>query len=96
MKRIAIVTGASSGLGKEFTKQISSPLFNKDSFDEIWIIARREDKLRELEKEINIDKKLVKSVPLDISGIEGAKKFRDFLESESCTTCRRPIPRESF
>ena len=83
MKRIAIVTGASSGLGKEFTKQISSSTFNKDSFDEIWIIARREDKLRELENEINTDKKLIKSVPLDICGREGAKRFRDYLESEN-------------
>ena len=44
--KIAIVTGASSGMGREFASQIES--FYKE-LDEIWVIARREDRLRELE-----------------------------------------------
>ena len=39
-KRIAIVTGASRGIGKEFVKQ----LLLKDP-DEIWAVARNEEKL---------------------------------------------------
>jgi Short-chain dehydrogenases of various substrate specificities len=39
--QIAIVTGASSGMGREFVKQIDK----KCRLDEIWIIARREDRL---------------------------------------------------
>lgn len=35
--RIAIVTGASSGLGREFVKQISE----REHLDEIWAVARR-------------------------------------------------------
>ena len=50
MKRIIVVTGASSGLGKEFVKQISQ----KESVDEIWAIARRTDRLNELAPDIDI------------------------------------------
>ena len=46
MKKIIVVTGASSGMGKEFVLQIS----RKVTVDEIWVIARSEDKLRELRR----------------------------------------------
>ena len=45
--KIAIVTGASSGLGKEFVKQI--PHLYKE-LDEIWVVARREDILNEIKE----------------------------------------------
>ena len=38
MKKIIVVTGASSGMGKEFVLQIS----RKVTVDEIWVIARSE------------------------------------------------------
>ncbi len=44
--KIVIVTGASSGLGREFVRQMES-LYKE--LDEIWIIARREDRLLEVE-----------------------------------------------
>ena len=44
MKNIAIVTGASSGLGKEFVRLITK----KRGIDEIWAIARNEQKLQRL------------------------------------------------
>lgn len=43
--KIAIVTGASSGIGKEFVKQIEH-LYKE--LDEIWVIARRRERLEEL------------------------------------------------
>lgn len=46
--KIAIVTGASSGMGREFVKQIGH--FYR-SLDEIWVIARREEHLKELQKQ---------------------------------------------
>lgn len=46
--KIAIVTGASSGLGREFVKQL--PYFYKN-LEEIWVIARRRDKLLALSEE---------------------------------------------
>lgn len=42
--KIAVVTGASSGMGKDFVLQI-----DKDEvFDEIWVIARRKERLEAL------------------------------------------------
>lgn len=81
MKKIAVITGASSGLGKEFTKQVSSKYF----FDEIWIIARREDKLKQLALEINSHNnfQVVRAVPMDICGKSGVEAFRSFLEAEN-------------
>lgn len=46
--KIAIVTGASSGMGCEFVKQIGRFYH---SLDEIWVIARRMDRLVELQEE---------------------------------------------
>ena len=42
--RIAIVTGASSGMGREFVRQLSEYV----TVDEIWAIARRREALEEL------------------------------------------------
>lgn len=80
MKNIAVITGASSGLGKEFTKQIASSY----NFDEIWIIARRQELLIELAQEINSKKQteLVRSYSMDISGKQGALNFKNLLKSE--------------
>lgn len=41
---IAVVTGASSGMGREFALQL-----DKENLDEIWILARRLNRLKELE-----------------------------------------------
>ncbi len=37
MKKTAIITGATGGLGREFLKQIL-----KEEIDEVWAIARNE------------------------------------------------------
>ncbi|MCQ2507440.1 MAG: SDR family NAD(P)-dependent oxidoreductase [Dorea sp.] len=49
--KIAVVTGASSGLGRAFAKGMVK--FDK-KLDEIWVIARREDRLLELKKELKL------------------------------------------
>ena len=49
--RIAIVTGASSGMGREFARQIPR-LYQ--SLDEIWLVARRTERLKELKEELPI------------------------------------------
>ena len=48
MKRIAIVTGASSGMGQWFARTASEYV----KFDELWIIARRADRLEALACEL--------------------------------------------
>ena len=47
--KVAIITGASSGMGQEFAKRLSS----FSNFEEVWLIARREDRLTELAKQLN-------------------------------------------
>ena len=49
--RIAIVTGASSGIGREFARQILRLYRN---LDELWVVARRTDRLKELERELGL------------------------------------------
>ncbi len=51
MGKIAIVTGASSGMGREFVRQI--PKLYKN-LDEIWVTARRTALLKELQEEVEI------------------------------------------
>lgn len=46
--KIAVVTGASSGMGAEFARRVCAD--SQFSFDEIWLIARREERLLELAK----------------------------------------------
>lgn len=89
MKKIAVITGASSGMGSEFALQIAE-LNNKNNFynisiDEIWIVARREEKLRELANKINEKRnfELARPVAMDISGKEGVHTFKEYLETEN-------------
>ena len=49
--RTAVVTGASSGLGREFVHQLG--YFYKN-LDEVWVIARRKDRLEALKKESRV------------------------------------------
>ena len=53
--KIAIVTGASSGLGTEFALEIEK---QRKDIEEIWLIARRADKLKEAASKIKTKTKL--------------------------------------
>jgi short-subunit dehydrogenase len=43
--KIAIITGASSGMGREFVYALDAD----EEFDELWVIARRRERLEELQ-----------------------------------------------
>ena len=73
--KIAIVTGASSGMGREFVRQ----LHKYAQPDMIWAIARRESALLELAKETDIP---VRPVVLDLSKAESFREFAALLEAE--------------
>nr|WP_307998415.1 SDR family NAD(P)-dependent oxidoreductase [uncultured Merdimonas sp.] len=49
--RIALVTGASSGMGREFVRQIPG-LYRH--LDEIWVSARRTERLKQLKEECSV------------------------------------------
>lgn len=86
MKKIAIITGASSGIGKCFSIEVAqeSLLYPKYKTDEIWLIARRIEKLEETKNEIQriSGHPTVRTINLDISGKDGAKGLAKLLESE--------------
>ena len=46
ISKTAVITGASAGLGREFVKEL---IKNYPEIDEIWLIARRYDKMKERE-----------------------------------------------
>jgi uncharacterized protein len=63
-KKIAIVTGASAGLGVEFAKQISAT----EGLDEVWLVARREDRLRALAESLGSTKAIPLALDLAAPG----------------------------
>jgi len=72
---IAVITGASSGMGKD-----TLLLLEKEyQFDEIWAIARREDKLLELQEHC---KTKIRAIPLDLSKDESYLAYAKMLEEE--------------
>ena len=70
----AIITGASSGMGREFVKMAAQ----RGDLDEIWVIARREDKLNELQKEVKVPLHIL---PLDLLKAESYERFQAELDS---------------
>lgn len=70
----AIITGASSGLGKEYAKQLSEMYKDIGSF---WLIARRKERLEELAEELGKDKCLC--LPLDLTSKTAFKELSDIL-----------------
>lgn len=74
MKRIAILTGATGGLGREFLKQILN-----EKIDEVWAIARNEEKLSELQKEYG---ERVIPMPIDLSEMQGIEQIKNLLDGK--------------
>lgn len=75
-KNVVIVTGASSGMGREFVHQLTDRAKN---LDEIWLIARRLDRLEELKEEINIPCIIIDE---DITQPHFTDRFRTVLSQE--------------
>lgn len=78
-KQVAIITGASGGLGKEFVKQVI------DDVDEIWAVGRNVQKLEGLKAEFGGEAaKGAKIVPLqmDLSDTKAFSKLSDKIKSE--------------
>ena len=71
--KIAIVTGASSGMGREFVRQLAGYV----KVDEVWVIARRENALNELKKECPYP---IRPVALDLCDPESFDRLSALLE----------------
>lgn len=77
MKKVAIITGASSGLGKQFVLQIAK---SHGFLDEIWVVARRSDRLLELG--VLVSNIVIRPIPLDLSKKESAVRIKRILAEE--------------
>ncbi len=75
--KIAVVTGASSGIGREFARQISQ---RYGKMDELWIIARRKERLQELEQELRLN---VRIFAMDLTNSNDMNQFKDYLKEYS-------------
>lgn len=74
---VAIITGASSGMGREFAVQIAQ---NYPSIHEFWIVARRRERLEELQEKLL--GRRVKILALDLSRQEGIDTLEKALAEE--------------
>ena len=72
---IAIVTGASSGMGREFVLQLSKYV----QVDQIWAIARRQDALEALKEQVEVP---VRPISLDLTREESFARVEQMLAEE--------------
>lgn len=72
---IAIITGASSGMGREFVLQLDAA----QQYDEIWVIARRRDRLEALAGEVRAK---LRPIALDLSAADAMDTYRTLLAEE--------------
>ena len=79
MKKIAIITGATGGIGREFVKQILP-----EELDEIWAVARDEQKLNELRE--TYGEKVI-PISIDLSDMQGINKIKCLLEEQKPQVC---------
>ena len=74
--KVAIITGASAGLGLEFLRAM--PKFYPD-IEEYWLVARRKEKLLEAAKDVP---RQCRIFPLDLTKDESYGKIAEVLERE--------------
>lgn len=75
---IAVITGASSGMGREFAYQLTK----QESFDEVWVIARRAERLESLAKDLPYPTRIL---PLDLTKQESLIEYEELLKKEKPT-----------
>ncbi|MBO6016040.1 MAG: SDR family NAD(P)-dependent oxidoreductase, partial [Lachnospiraceae bacterium] len=74
--KIAIVTGASSGMGQEFVRQIDQRCYG---IDEIWMLARRQSEMEALQ---GLTQAKLRVFPVDVSDKVALLQFEECLAIE--------------
>ncbi|MBE6971996.1 MAG: SDR family NAD(P)-dependent oxidoreductase [Ruminococcaceae bacterium] len=75
MKKIAVITGASSGMGRRFAETVQE----WGQLDEVWAIARRADRLEELKATVPFP---VKGISLDLTDRKSFDIYAALLQEE--------------
>lgn len=75
MKNIAVVTGASSGMGKQFALTLKE----HGNYDEVWLIARGKKSLEETAQQVGIP---ARTVALDLTDDRSFEEYSQMLEQE--------------
>ena len=70
---VAIITGASSGIGAEFARGYAGRV------DELWLVARRADRMEALSKELSVKCRIITA---DLATKDGVEAIRTALEAE--------------
>lgn len=73
--KIAVITGASAGIGREFVYAVD----RQERFDEIWVIARRRERLEELREKCQNP---IRPIVLDLSELDSVDRYAALLETE--------------
>ena len=73
--KIGIITGASSGIGREFVYAVDKNF----ELDEIWVIARRKDRLEELKETCETP---IRPLALDLTDSKSFETYQVLLEKE--------------
>lgn len=74
-KRVAIITGASSGLGREFARQLDA----QQVADELWLVARNEKALTDVAGELDTPSR---AVAADLTSEADIANIRATLSAE--------------
>lgn len=75
-RRIALITGASSGLGRQLSQLID---VREKHIDEIWLVARRQDRLEELAGRLQHK---TRTFPLDLTEEQSRQSLADAMQQE--------------
>lgn len=70
---VAIITGASSGMGMEFARQLDSSLHKTD---EIWLLSRRREPMEELARSLRHKTQII---AMDVTLESAVKQFAEIL-----------------
>ncbi|MGN0138194.1 MAG: SDR family NAD(P)-dependent oxidoreductase, partial [Candidatus Methanomethylophilaceae archaeon] len=72
--KIAIVTGASSGMGEEFCRNL-----DRKGLDEIWLIARRADRLKNISETLSTHCRII---PADLTQTDSFDHIYERFQKE--------------
>ena len=75
--KIAVITGASSGMGREFVLRMAK----EKPVDEIWVIARRLDRLEELRQ--LVPQVRIRPIAMDLTLPESLDEYKTLLAAEN-------------